>query len=90
MNYAPEIRAVIFDLGDTLIYFDGDWNKTLIRAIKKLWSSLRNFGYNLDPDLFLLDFSTRMQDYYKERDETCVEQTSAKVLSDTFNKSWFS
>lgn len=89
MNHATEIRAILFDLGDTLIYFDGDWNKTLIKAIKKLWSSLRNFGYNLDPDLFLLDFSTRMQDYYKERDETCVEQTSAKVLSDTLIKAGF-
>ena len=43
----------------------------------------------MDPDLFLNDFSARMQDYYKERDETCIEQTSAKVLSDTLIKAGF-
>lgn len=89
MNHTSEIRAIIFDLGDTLIYFDGDWNQTLLRAIKKLWSSLKNLGYNLDPDLFIRDFSSRMREYYKERDKTYVEHTSAKVLYDSLKTAGF-
>jgi putative hydrolase of the HAD superfamily len=89
MDFSADIQVILFDLGDTLIFFDGDLNDALIRSIKKLWYTLNQLGYKLNPDYFLRDFSTRMQNYYKERDETLVEQTSAKVLSETLENAGF-
>ncbi len=90
MNFSRDVQVILFDLGDTLIFFDGDLNEALIRSIKKLWFTLNQLGYQLNPDDFLRDFSSRMQNYYKERDETLVEHTSANVLSETLQKAGFS
>lgn len=89
MNFSSDVRVMLFDLGDTLIFFDGDLNEALIRSIKKLWFTLNQLGYQLNPDYFLRDFSSRMQNYYKERDETLVEHTSANILSETLQKAGF-
>ncbi|PKO17780.1 MAG: hypothetical protein CVU39_04675 [Chloroflexi bacterium HGW-Chloroflexi-10] len=76
------IQVILFDLGDTLLYFDGDWNDVKIRSSKALWNSLKALGYQLEPDRFIYSFSTRMREYYQERENTLVEYTSARVLSE--------
>jgi len=86
MNTGDKIKVVLFDLGDTLIYFDGDWNDVLNRSTKALWVSLSNSGIRVDPDTFIVDFSKRMRSYYGGRDESLVEYTTANVLIDTLSQ----
>jgi len=76
-NYS---RVIFFDLGDTLIYFEGDWSKVLHRSTKCLWKNLVGAGYPLNREQFSQDFSGRMRNYYVERNKSLVENTSARVL----------
>lgn len=75
-------RVIFFDLGDTLIYFDGDWPKVLQRSTKCLWKNLVAAGYPLKREQFSQDFSDRMRNYYVERNKNLLEYTSARVLKD--------
>jgi len=86
MITGDKIKVVLFDLGDTLIYFDGDWSDVLNRSTKALWISLSNSGLRVNPDVFIVDFSQRMRLYYSGRDESLVEYTTANVLIDTLSQ----
>jgi len=86
MESGKKIKVILFDLGDTLIYFDGDWSDVLNRSTKALWISLSNSGVQIDPDAFIVDFSKRMRLYYGVRDESLVEYTTANVLIDTLSQ----
>ena len=76
--------TVLFDLGDTLIYFDDDWSKIFLLAKEKLLDSLQSRGLPLDKS-FLDEFSSRMDEYYRERDTEFLEHTTRYVLSTTLN-----
>ena len=52
MITGDKIKVVLFDLGDTLIYFDGDWSDVLNRSTKALWISLSNSGLQSQPGCF--------------------------------------
>lgn len=86
MITGDKIKVVLFDLGDTLIYFNGDWSDVLNRSTKTLWISLSNSGIRVDPDAFIVDFSQRMRSYYSGRDESLIEYTTANVLIDTLSQ----
>jgi HAD superfamily hydrolase (TIGR01662 family) len=81
---APRRRfdVILFDLGDTLIYFDGDWPRVFARARGAMLRSLQQDGLKLDPD-FLEEFYDRMQAYYLERDMEFIEHTTYYVLKTT-------
>jgi HAD superfamily hydrolase (TIGR01549 family) len=72
--------ALLFDLGNTLIYFDGDWTDVLLRASKKLWQSLHEAGYELEKSSFYREFFDRLNEYYIERETDCTELTTANLL----------
>jgi HAD superfamily hydrolase (TIGR01549 family) len=74
--------AVLFDLGDTLIYFDGDWPKVFAQARQALLISLQNFGLQVGHK-FLDDFYSRMEAYYRERDSEFIEYTTHYILRTT-------
>ena len=80
-NQSP-IRVVFFDLGNTLIYFDGDWSEVMKNSTRHLWNSLQESGITLLFDIFSKDFSARMRNYYHQRIVDLVEQTSASILRD--------
>ena len=90
MDINSKQQVIFFDLGDTLIYFGGDWNDILRRSIRRLWKSLIKAGYSLDPDQFSQDFSYRMRNYYIERNKNLVEHTSARVLMEYLIDSGYS
>jgi putative hydrolase of the HAD superfamily len=72
--------VLFFDLGNTLIYFDGDWPDVLLRASKKLWQSLHEAGLELEESLFYQEFFDRLNEYYIERETDCTELTTAYLL----------
>ena len=80
---APTTRpfdALFFDLGNTLIYFDGEWPEVLLRASRKLWQSLHQAGLELDNHSFYQEFFERLNEYYIERETDCTELTTAYLL----------
>ncbi len=79
-------EVVLFDLGDTLIYFDGDWDAVFTQAKEALLVSLQNHGYLVNRS-FLSDFSKRIYIYYQEREIDNLEHSTKKILSDTLT-SW--
>ena len=71
--------VLLFDLGDTLVYFDGDWVEVWNRADQVLDASLRAAGLSL-PATFIQDFRQRMQVYYRQRDTEFIEYTMLYML----------
>jgi HAD superfamily hydrolase (TIGR01549 family) len=82
--------VIFFDFGDTLIYFDGNWDDVLRRSTKRLWKFLCKSGYPINREQFKQDFNKRMREYYLERDKSLKEYTSAGVLLDYMNDLGFS
>ena len=78
----PRFPYVLFDLGSTLIYFDGDWTEVMPRAMQQATLKLRELGHDLDPDVFPAAYYAMIQDYYQRRDDTFIEYTSAYVLEE--------
>jgi putative hydrolase of the HAD superfamily len=80
--------AIFFDLGDTLMYFDGDWPEIFFQARKELLHSLQKAGMDLGPE-FVEDFYRRMSAYYRERDTEFIEYTVRNVLKNVLEERVF-
>jgi HAD superfamily hydrolase (TIGR01549 family) len=72
--------AILFDLGNTLIYFDGEWQEVLSKACLEAWRSLASSGLKLDRDTFVQEFLEKLNAYYVEREAEFIEYTTAYVL----------
>ena len=42
------IKGIIFDLGGTLIFFDGTWEEVIPRAIEEMYQDLSEAGLELE------------------------------------------
>ena len=76
------IRTVLFDLGGTLLYFDGEWPDVFRRADKALMDALEQQGITFDREAFGKDFRSRMNAYYTEREAEFTEYTTTFVLKE--------
>jgi HAD superfamily hydrolase (TIGR01662 family) len=74
------IRAVLFDLGDTLMYPVGDWPLVIDRADRAVVEVLCKNGMLLDCDHFHEEFRDYLKRYYAERDSLQIETTTLAVL----------
>jgi putative hydrolase of the HAD superfamily len=74
------VHAVIFDLGSTLIYFDGDIRQIFLQAHLKLSEYLEKNGAALDKEYFLREFAARMIEYYVTREAETTEYTTGYIL----------
>lgn len=80
MNATRPLKAIFFDLGNTLLYFDGAWPEVQRRADAQLLAHLQDEGLTLDAPSFLQEFRARLNAYYAHREAEFVEQTTAYVL----------
>jgi len=78
-------KAIFFDLGSTLIYFDTSWEAVLNQANLVLGDTLKKAGVNIDPMQLAADFNWRMQKYYAQRSHDYVEHTTEFVLTEMLN-----
>lgn len=74
------IHHIFFDLGSTLMYYDGDWPDALLQSAQKLGAALQQAGYRLDLPKFLDDFHHRMHEYFIKRDAEFLEYTTEFIL----------
>ena len=73
-------EAIIFDLGGTLIYFEGSWSEVMTEAGAELHRSLREAGLELEQDAFMQEFHTQLETYYVERESDYREYTTLYVV----------
>ena len=76
------IKAVLFDLGGTLIHFEGPWNEVMSSANQELVKYLKDEGLNLHEKQFLATLERRLGEYYAQREAEFIEYTTANVLRD--------
>lgn len=74
------MRAVLFDLGNTLMYARGPWEPVFARANRALTAALRDAGLPVDARDFPALFDRRLGEYYDQREHSLTEPTAAAVL----------
>lgn len=84
------IRVVLFDLGNTLIYFDASWLEVMPRAAAALTDALLRSGLSLPREDFTLRFLHRIQEYYQQRESEFIEYTMQRILQDLLAELGFS
>ena len=78
------IRAVIFDLGNTLMYpIASDlWPEVIKRGNQALMDYLCNLNILTECDTFMLEFNQRLHQYYDKRDKEMLETSTFLVLKE--------
>jgi HAD superfamily hydrolase (TIGR01549 family) len=78
------ITHILYDLGNTLLFFDGRWDEVFDRAILASAAALTEAGIEgIDLDRFGLAFAESFQVYYRHREVDLVELTAAHILRET-------
>jgi putative hydrolase of the HAD superfamily len=76
------LRAVIFDLGGTLMYERDSARRVNARADEALTVYLRNQGMELNLSTFPVEFRRRLDKYFSQRETDLLETTYTFVLRD--------
>jgi HAD superfamily hydrolase (TIGR01662 family) len=76
------IKAVLFDLGDTLIYPAGPWEPVMTRACQALSQTLCEYGVDIPCNDFASEFGTALRRYYAHREQNLEEPTTFILLQD--------
>lgn len=76
------LRAVIFDLGGTLMYERATWGAITAQADEALTNYLREEGMELNLSTFPREFRKRLDKYFKKREKDLLETTYGFVLRD--------
>ncbi|MEA4906899.1 MAG: HAD-IA family hydrolase [Chloroflexi bacterium] len=71
---------VIFDLGSTLIYFEGEWPDVFSRSNQVLLKAVQTAGFQVDADRFAADFEERSSEYRAIRDTEHIENSMDQIL----------
>ena len=76
------IRAVLFDLGGTLMYELATWDLVNAQADDALTKYLRSEGLELNLSTFPREFRKRLSKYFTQRESDLMETTYSFVLRD--------
>jgi putative hydrolase of the HAD superfamily len=74
------LRAVIFDLGGTLMFERASWDSITARADEALTNHLREQGMELNLSTFPREFRKRLDSYFKKREKDLLETSYSFVL----------
>lgn len=72
--------AIFFDLGNTLLYYQGDRVAIELEAYQALAQSLSSSGIPIPTKKFLKRFQNVMQSYYRRRTTTLIEETTIQQI----------
>lgn len=70
---------VLFDLGATLIWFNGDWETSVREGIQSMQQTLMRLGYPL-ADSFAGQYRETAREYYRWRDDNLTETPAPEVF----------
>lgn len=76
------IQAILFDLGNTLIYFDGEWPAVLDEARHAALMALHQGGLPVDIEPFLNIFRETLENHYARREDDLLERTTHALLAE--------
>jgi len=76
------LRAVLFDLGGTLMYERASWDSVTAKADEALTNYLREQGMELNLSTFPREFRKRLDKYFKKREKDLLETSYSFVLRD--------
>jgi putative hydrolase of the HAD superfamily len=74
------LRAVIFDLGGTLMYERDSWYKVTAQGDEALTRFLIGHGLELNLSTFPIEFRKRLGEYFNQREKDLLETTYTYVL----------
>lgn len=74
------IRGVIFDLGSTLIRFEGDWNEVRSRGLHAMLEQFEQEGLAVDDQAFAERFNHTLESSLKERESSGIEIPTESLL----------
>ncbi len=75
-----QFSVVLFDLGSTLLYFDGALPVLVQQADHLLFEALVKLGYRLDAASFIPAFRGELQVYFHQREVDFLEYTVKNML----------
>ena len=76
------IQAILFDLGDTLMYSAAPWPPIYERAGQKLSDFLGSNGVKVDRETFHTEFLQRLDQYYSNRERNLLETSTSSILQE--------
>jgi len=79
------IRGVIFDLGSTLIRFEGDWSILLQDSLDHLIDQLQEDGLDFDRSEFRSAFERALEANDLQRQTSQLERSTSSLLHETLN-----
>ena len=79
------IHGAIFDLGSTLIRFDGDWPILLQDSLDLLIDQLQEDGLDFDRSDFRSAFECALEAYDHQRQSNQLERSTASLLQETLS-----
>lgn len=82
MTLKQPIVGVIFDLGWTLIHFDGVWNDVLDESNQALAKFLHAEGFPISYEAFLDTYGEMKLESYRRRSKDNVERSTESVVRD--------
>ena len=74
------VHGVIFDLGSTLIEFRGNWGDILRQMSGDLIAYLRDYGFNLDSEVFDRRYQEVVDQFYTRGQQDWIEYTAEYTL----------
>lgn len=80
------LTGVIFDLGSTLLRFNGQWPAVQARSHGVLLEKLLASGLALDGTAFLSRYGEMTRAYYRERENEFIEYTTAHLLREALRE----
>lgn len=76
------LDAILFDLGDTLLYFDGDLAVVLGEARRAAFRTFQNAGLHVPMEPFLNNFRETLENHYAHREDDLLERTTHDLLAE--------
>lgn len=77
-----KIGGAIFDLGSTLIHFDGDWSAALQESRAVFATYLIEEGFDIEYDLFVQRFKETIDSQFKQRQVDNIERPLSNIARD--------
>jgi HAD superfamily hydrolase (TIGR01662 family) len=76
------IAAILLDLGNTLLYFDGDWREVLVKARYAALQAFHQAGLQVEIGPFLNIFQETLQNNHTRREDDLIERSTTSLLGE--------